>query len=124
MGGHQPAVLKQLALLEEQGGDKSAAAATLDRINLVYPVGDEDLHRRLGRLWLDQKNFPGAIREFVAVIALHPLDQAQAQYDLASAYMASGDKAKAEEADLLALEAAPGFRPAQKLLLDLHAGDK
>jgi tetratricopeptide (TPR) repeat protein len=120
MGGHDPATLKQLAQLEEDVGDKLSAAATLDRLNLVYPVGDEDLHRHLGRLWLDQKNFPGAVREFSAVLALHPLDQAQAEYDLASAYMASGDKNKAEEADLLALEAAPGFRPAQKLLLELH----
>jgi Flp pilus assembly protein TadD len=120
MGGHAPETLKQLASLEEDAGDKVAAAATLDRLNLVYPVADEDLHRHLGRLWLDQKNYPGAVREFGAVVALHPLDQAQAEYDLASAYIANGDKKKAEEADLLALEAAPGFRPAQKLLLQLH----
>jgi tetratricopeptide (TPR) repeat protein len=121
MGGHDPSTLKQLAALEEEAGDKAAAAATLDRLNLVYPVADEDLHRHLGHLWMDQKNYPGAIREFGSVLALHPLDQAQAQYDLASAYLSTGDKDKAEQADLLALEAAPGFRPAQKLLLELHA---
>jgi tetratricopeptide (TPR) repeat protein len=121
MGGHDPSTLKHLAALEEEAGDKPAAAATLDRLNLVYPVADEDLHRHLGHLWMDQKNYPGAIREFGSVLALHPLDQAQAQYDLATAYLATGDKDKAEQADLLALEAAPDFRPAQKLLLQLHA---
>ena len=35
------------------------AAATLDAINEIYPVNDEDLHRRLGALWLKQENYPG-----------------------------------------------------------------
>jgi hypothetical protein len=120
MGGHEPEMLKRLASLEEEAGDKASAAATLDRVNLVYPVGDEEMHRHLGRLWLDEKNYAGAVREFGSVVAMNPLDKAQAEYDLAEAYMASGDKAKAEETVLLALEAAPGFRPAQKLLLELH----
>jgi len=118
-GGRNPQTLKQLAQLEESLGDPQAAAATLDRINYIDPAYDEDLHRHLGRLWLAQKNFPGAIREFGAVLALHPLDAASAQYDLAQAYLASGDRDKAEDAVLAALEAAPGYRPAQKLLLQL-----
>jgi len=122
MGGHEPATLKQLATLEEEAGDKPAAAATLDRLNYVYPTGDEELHRRLGTLFLDLKNYDGAVREYTAVVALHPLDIAGAQYNLAKAYMAKGDRAKAEEAVLAALEAAPGYRPAQTLLLQLHNG--
>ena len=45
---------------------------------------------------------------------------AQAEYDVAKAYMAAGDKAKAEESVLSSLEAAPDFKEAQKLLLDLE----
>jgi Tfp pilus assembly protein PilF len=54
------------------------------------------------------------------VVAMKPLDVASAEYDLAKAYMATGDKAKAEESVLASLEAAPGFRPAQKMLLEIE----
>ena len=39
IGGHNPAALKQLASLEEELGNPDEAAATLDRINYIYPVG-------------------------------------------------------------------------------------
>ena len=72
------------------------------------------LHRHLGDLWLEQKNYAGAIREYAAVVALHPLDMASAQFDLARAYFAAGQRDKAEDAVLASLEVAPGYRPAQK----------
>jgi tetratricopeptide (TPR) repeat protein len=119
-GGTSPGTLKKLAELEEELGDKKAAAATLNRINYIYPVKDEDLHKHLGELWLVQGNFQGAIREDGAVVAMKPLDKAGASYNLAQAYYAAGDKAKAEETVLQALEVAPGYKPAQKLLLELE----
>ncbi len=119
-GGENPTSLKQLSSLEEELGDAKAAAATLDRVNYIYPVHDEGLHRKLGALWLAQGNFAGAIREDSAVVAMKPLDKAGAQFNLAQAYYAAGEKAKAEETVLLALEAAPGFKPAQKLLLEIE----
>ena len=120
MGGTSPATLKQLAKLQEDLGQVKEAAATLDKINAIYPVHDEELHRHLGELWFAQGNFAGAIRENAAVVAMHPLDQAGAEFQLAQAYYAAGEKAKAEETVLLALEAAPGFRPAQRLLLQIE----
>jgi cellulose synthase operon protein C len=122
-GGRDPDTLKQLASLEEKAGDPKGAAATLDRINYIYPV-DEDLHRHLGKLWLDQQNYPGAIREYAAAVAMHPLDKASAEFDLANAYFLAGQKDKAEENVLLSLEAAPDYRPAQKLLLQLQDTEK
>jgi tetratricopeptide (TPR) repeat protein len=119
MGGTSPATLKQLAKLQEDLGQGKEAAATLDRINSIYPVRDEELHRHLGELWLAQGNFAGAIREDAAVVAMNPLDKAGAEFQLARAYYAAGEKAQAEETVLLALEAAPGYRPAQRLLLEL-----
>jgi cellulose synthase operon protein C len=118
MGGRNPQALKQLASLEEELGKPADAAATLDRLNYISPV-DEDLHRHLGDLWFAQNNTKGAIREYGAVVALHPLDQASAQFNLARAYLAAGQKDMAEEHLLASLEAAPSFRPAQKLLLQL-----
>jgi tetratricopeptide (TPR) repeat protein len=118
MGGRNPQALKELASLEEELGKPADAAATLDRLNYIYPV-DEELHRHLGDLWFAQKNYKGAIREYSAVIALQPLDKATAQFNVARAYFAAGQKDMAEEHLLASLEAAPSFRPAQKLLLQL-----
>ncbi len=120
-GGRRPAALENLAQLQESAGNPQAAAATLDRINYIDPAYNEDLHRRLGALWLAQKNYPGAIREYGAVVAFHPLDVAAAQYDLAHAYFEAGQRDKAEDAVLASLEAAPNYRPAQKLLLQLKS---
>ena len=118
-GGLNPQTLKKLASLEEDLGEPKDAAATLDRINYIDPM-DEDLHRHLGKLWLAQENYPGAIREYGAVVAMHPLDALSAQFNLARAYFAAGQRDKAEEHVLASLEAAPDYRPAQKLLLQLQ----
>ena len=118
MGGRAPQSLKQLASLEEELGKPADAAATLDRLNYISPV-DEELHRHLGDLWFAQNDAKGAIREYAAVVAMQPLDKASAQFNLARAYFAAGQKDMAEEHLLASLEAAPSFRPAQKLLLQL-----
>jgi cellulose synthase operon protein C len=120
-GGRRPALLETLASLQEASGDPRGAAATLDRINYIDPAYDQDMHKRLGTLWLGEKNYAGAIREYTAVLAMHPLDAAGAQFDLAQAYFASGQRDKAEDAVLASLEAAPNYRPAQKLLLQLKS---
>lgn len=122
MGGQAPETLMRLASLEEELGHAKEAAATLDRINYIYPEA-EGLHRHLGELWLAQGNYSGAVREYTAVVALKPLDKASAQFNLAQAYFAAGEKDKAEDSVLLALEAAPGFRPAQKLLLQIKSAE-
>jgi cellulose synthase operon protein C len=123
LGGRDPATLKQLASLERGLGNSKDAAATLNRINYIYP-NDEQLHRDLGDLWFDVKNYPGAIREYAAVVAMQPADKASAQFNLARAYFAAGQMEKAQENVLEALEAAPDYRPAQKLLLELQATRK
>jgi cellulose synthase operon protein C len=118
-GGHNPATLNELASLEEGLGNPGQAAASLDRINNIYP-NDEQLHRRLGELWLAQNNFAGAIREYSAVVAMHPMDVTSARFHLAQAYLAAGQTDQAKQNVVLALEAAPDYRPAQKLLLQLE----
>ena len=114
-----PEMLKHLAALEEAAGQKAAATTTLERLNYIYPVKDEDLHRRLGDLLYGQKQYDGAIWEYNALMASNPVDKAGAQFNLAQAYYAANQKDKAEESVLAALEAAPGFRPAQKLLVQI-----
>jgi tetratricopeptide (TPR) repeat protein len=119
-GGQTPDMLKRLAALEEAAGKPAEASATLERVNYVYPVKDPDLHRRLGDLLYAQKQYDGAIREYNALVASNPVDKAGAEFSLAQAYFAAGQRAKAEESVLAALETAPGYRPAQKLLLELQ----
>ncbi|HEV2136106.1 MAG TPA: hypothetical protein VGR47_17845 [Terracidiphilus sp.] len=122
-GGQDPDLLKRLAALDEAGGEKAKAAATLERINYIYPVKDEDLHRRLGDLLYALKDYDGSVREYKALVASQPVDKAGAEFALAQAYFAAGKKDKAEDSVLAALEIAPGFRPAQKLLLQLQQPD-
>jgi cellulose synthase operon protein C len=119
-GGLMPAALKRLAALEETAGKPAEAAATLQRVNYIYPVKDEDLHRRLGDLLFAEKQYDGAIREYHARVASNPVDKAGAEFNLAQAYFAAGQKDKAQESVLAALETAPGYRPAQQLLLELQ----
>jgi Flp pilus assembly protein TadD len=109
-----------LAKYLEEAGNKKEAAAVLERLNYIYPM-DPEQHRMLGDLWLDQGNIPGAIQELQAVLARNPLDPAQAHYDLARAYNLNHQPNQARDEVLAALETAPGFRPAQKLLLELSS---
>ncbi len=119
-GGQSPDLLKRLASLEESAGQPFEAIATLRRLNYIYPVKDEDLHHHLGDLLYAQKQYDGAIREYNALVASNPVDKAGAEFNLAQAYFAAGQKDKAEDSVLAALEVAPGYRPAQKLLLQLQ----
>jgi cellulose synthase operon protein C len=119
-GGQAPDTLKRLAALEQGAGQDGEAVATLERINYIYPVKDDDLHRRLGDLLFAGKQYDGAIREYNALVASNPVDKAGAEFDLAQAYFAAGQKDKAQDSVLAALETAPDYRPAQKLLLELQ----
>jgi tetratricopeptide (TPR) repeat protein len=118
VGGRSSMLIKRLATLEEEAGEPKKAAAALDRLNYIYPE-DQELHKRLGDLWLAQENLPGAIREYQAVLATKPLDQAAAHFQLASALRKANRIDEAREQVLLSLEAAPGYKPAQRLLLEV-----
>ncbi len=118
IGGRDPATLKELAKLQSEAGMKKEAIATLERLNVIY-LEDEPAHQMLGDLYMEQSNPTLAAREYGAVLALGTVDKAGAHYRLAEAF----DKAKkyddARDEVLSSLEAAPGYKPAQKLLLEL-----
>ncbi len=118
VGGRSPLLIKRLATFQEEAGEPKKAAATLDRLNYIYPE-DPELHKRLGDLWLAQNNLPGAIREYQAVLATKPLDQAGAHFELANALRKANRLDDARDQVLQALEAAPGYKPAQRLLLEI-----
>jgi len=120
-GGRDPDTVKRLAKMLAAANRPKDAATALERLNYIAPQ-DADLHKQLGTLLLALNNAPGAVREFTALVATKPLDQAGAHYDLARALHLAKQDAKAREEVELSLEAAPSFKPAQKLLLQLSTG--
>jgi len=118
IGGRSPVLLKKLATLLEEANRKQEAAAVLARLNFIYPQ-DEELHRRLGDLYMSDSKTEAAAVEYRAAIAMKPLDTATARYNLARALRTTGKNEEAKEELLMALESAPGFRPAQRMLLEL-----
>jgi len=118
LGGTYVKALKDLARLEQETGSVKEAEHTLTELNYIYPE-DEEAHRMFGRLLLDSGDATQAVREFSAVLALKPSDVAESHYDLAKALDAAHRTNEAKDQVLLALEAAPGFKPAQQLLLKL-----
>jgi Flp pilus assembly protein TadD len=117
-GGRNPESIKKAAKLLEEAGNKKEAVAVLERLNYIYPM-DSPAHQELGLLLLEEGKAAGAVREFHAVVANKPIDPAQAHFELARAYHLNKEDEKAKDELLAALETAPGFRQAQKLLLEL-----
>ena len=60
------------------------------------------------------------VRERMAVVALGPVDKADALYQLAQAHFDAGDMAKARTTVLRALEEAPNYEKSQTLLLTIY----
>ena len=116
--GRDPETFKQLAKLLEELGRKPEAIQVLEEATNIS-MFDVEIHERLGEWYMDSAKPQGAIREYGVVLALGPADKAGAHYHLATAYRAVSDDGDARREVLAALEIAPGFRPAQKLLLEL-----
>src|SRR5450755_2080136 len=118
LGGTDVATLKKLAQLERQSSASQQAKTTLESLTLIYQE-DEEIHRSLGELLLKSGQSELAVREYRAVLALKPADVAESHFDLARALHAAHQTTEAKDQVLMALEAAPGFKPAQQLLLQL-----
>ena len=110
----------ELAEMFEKLGDRGGAAAALERAIWISPY-DPAIHVRLADHLAATGNKAKAVRERRAVVALDPVDQAEARYQLARALLDAGDRTAARREVLLALEEAPGFERAQNLLLELQS---
>ncbi len=80
---------------------------------------DADARTQFGRVLMSANKADAAVREFKAVVAMNPVDQAAAFTDLAESYFQSGRRADARRQTLAALEVAPSYERAQDLLLKL-----
>jgi tetratricopeptide (TPR) repeat protein len=111
----------ELAGLRAQLGDTAAAAAALEQAIWVSPY-DPAVHETLAPYVMRLGDRARAVRERRAVVALAPVDMAGARYQLALALLEAGDTASAKREVLHALERAPGYAPAQELLLRIVDG--
>lgn len=118
MGGADLESLATLAAWLREAGRSQEAAAVLERAIHVYPF-DRDTHQQLGDLFLGEGEAAAAVREYRALLALRPPDRAAAHYQLARALLRLGRRVEAKAEILSSLEIAPGFEPAQELLLTL-----
>lgn len=113
---HGAAEARELGTLLAEAGDAAQAAYYFRRAIEVEPY-DADTRTRLAALHEAQQQYADAVRERRAVLALDPVDRADAYYRLALSLYHDGQHPRAKRAVLQSLELAPGFRDAQKLLL-------
>ena len=113
-----PALI-ELAMVEEKLADPRAAAAAIDRAIYINPF-DANLHKQLADISHGIGDRQREIREREAIVALGPVDKADALYQLAMAQHEAGEDAQARKSVLRALEDAPNYEKAQTLLLELY----
>jgi cellulose synthase operon protein C len=111
--------LMTLADLLQSLGDAAGAADALDRAMFVNPF-DMAMHQRLAELSRTAGDKAKVVRERAAIVALGPVDKADALYQLALAQHEAGDDVHARTSVLRALEEAPNYEKAQTLLLSLY----
>lgn len=122
-GGYDPAALKRLANWLVEAGREDDAIDVYWSINLVDPL-DAELHGDIGDLLLAAGRPEEALREFDVAVSLQPHDMATAWYRLAQAQHELGNTEQSQMHLLQALDVAPNFRPAQRLLLKLAGGNQ
>jgi len=116
-GGYAPEALLQLARWHLAAGEAATATRVFKDLLQVAPL-EAAVHAELGDLLLETEPVE-ALREFEALAAMSPHDEAGLKYRMARAHLALGDRDKAREQLLYALEIAPNFREAQQLLLEI-----
>jgi tetratricopeptide (TPR) repeat protein len=116
-GGYAPEAIWLLARKLYHRGDLSQAIDALKSLTLVDPF-DMELHGTLGDWMLEAGQSQDALTEFEIALAMKPHDLAEAFYRIAYAHHLLNQNEEARRNVLSALEIAPHFRPAQKLLLE------
>ncbi len=116
-GGYTPEALKILANRLYQKDRRLEAIAVLDAINFVAPF-DVDLHNTLGDWYLQADLAQAALTEYEIVLAMNPHDLAETHYRIARANQGLNKPDEAHSHLLTALEIAPHYRPAQKMLIE------
>jgi hypothetical protein len=107
------------AAVREARGDRAGALAALERLQWLWPY-EAALHARRGALAEALGRHAEAVGAWRAAVAARPDDLPAMRTGLARALAAAGDTAAARRELLGVLEEAPGYEPAQALLLALR----
>lgn len=107
---------QKLAAMAAEAKDDANEAFALRVVADVFPY-DVQAHVQLGQRALANKKYAEALVELQAVVALGPLNRAEAHTDLAEAYFGLDRKDEAKAEALKALEQAPTYARAQDILL-------
>ncbi|MYB90287.1 MAG: tetratricopeptide repeat protein [Rhodothermaceae bacterium] len=120
--GEQYAI--ELAEILLQQADTTSAVQYLTRSRYTAPYNMEVLGR-LAELYADAGQHVHEVEKRRAILALEPVNRAEAQYALAMSLYHNRQMAEAKRAVLQSLEIAPGYREAQRLLLKIvdHPND-
>lgn len=114
------AIILAEAALEE--GDNERAAYFIDRAIQVDPYR-ADVHQLKANYAETIGDSALAVTEYEVLLRLEINDPAEAQTNLAEAYLRNGQPLQAKENILRALETAPSYRRAQEILLQSVDGD-
>jgi Tfp pilus assembly protein PilF len=112
-------VLAQAAL---EDSDFERAAYFLDRAIQVDPYRSE-VHELKARYAETVNDSAAAVTEYEVLMQLEISDPVEARTNLAQAYLNNGQASKAKQNLLYALEQAPSYERAQRLLLRSIEGD-
>jgi tetratricopeptide (TPR) repeat protein len=116
---HQHDLETPLLLAEKtmQDGDLDKAEYYLQRAIAVDPY-QLAVHKQYARLADQKEDYATSIREYEIITALDDTDPVDSHTRLAEAYLRGGQAEHARRKSLQALEIAPTYRPAQKVLLE------
>jgi tetratricopeptide (TPR) repeat protein len=112
----------RLMELAAEAEDWRAVKTNALRILAVSPLVRTP-HEQLARAAEELGEPDVAIAAYRAVLSLSPLDPAETHYRLARLLHAQGDRDQAKRQVLMALEEAPRFRAAHRLLLEMIEGE-
>jgi tetratricopeptide (TPR) repeat protein len=113
---------RRLIEICEQAEDWAGVAENAERLLDVNPLLRAP-HRQLANA-AERLGTPArAIQSYRALVRMDPVDPAEAHYRLACLLRDQGNRSSARRQVLMALEEAPRYRAAHRLLLDLVDGD-
>jgi len=112
---------RALGDLRVERGDTVGAIDAFEQIVYIEPL-DPSIHRVTADLARGIGAWDREVPPRAAIVALDPVDRADALYRLALAHHRAGHAGEARRAVLRALEIAPDYVEAQELLLAIHEG--
>ena len=112
----------ELAGILLQRADTTRAVSYLMRSRNTQPY-DVKVLGQLAELYADLGQYAQAVEMRRAILALDPINRAEAQFALATSLYHNRQMTEAKRAILQSLEIAPGYREAQRLLLKIVDGD-